>query len=618
MNHFEPWKYAVLVAALLLGLVYALPNLFGEDLAVQVSTSSGEPVAAAMVEQAQAALAAEQIAVESVAVDEGRLLVRLSNEEAQLKAADVLKRSFNRGYIVALNLASRTPPWLAALGGKPMALGLDLRGGVHFLLEIDLVAAEKTARERYAQDARQLLRKERVRYLAGDVAQGNELRFRDSEVREAAKKLLGKEFSELTLVDLNDGSQPGLSMQLGELEIKRIIDFAMTQSLTTLRNRVNELGVAEPVVQRQGLNRIVVQLPGVQDTARAKEILGATATLEYRLVAEDQDANLAERTGIIPIGTQLFKAREGYPVLLRQDVITTGDHITDASSGLDQESGSPAVFVTLDGQGAKAMLETTTANVNKRMAVLFVETRTDVRFVGGKEVHEKVRVEEVINDAVIRGVFGRRFQTTGLQSKEAQDLALLLRAGALPAPLDIVEERTVGPSLGADNINKGFMASVLGLALVASFMVFYYRVFGLFAIAALSLNLVLIIAGLSILQATLTMPGIAGIVLTMGIAVDANVLIYERIREELRKGSSPRAAIQAGYDRAFLTIADANITVLIGALVLFLLGAGPVKGFAITLALGILISQFTAVVGSRALAQLAFGKRKQLNDLPIW
>ncbi|MGH8528985.1 MAG: protein translocase subunit SecD [Nevskiales bacterium] len=620
MHRFESWKYVVLVLALLVGTLYAVPNLFGEDLAVQVSNTSGEPVSPGLVDEARTALQSAGLTPRDVAIEDGRLMARLEDAGAQLKAAEVLKRRLSRDHVVALNLASRNPSWLAAIGAQPMALGLDLRGGVHFLLQVDVAAATQGARERYAQDLRQELRRARIRYLSGEEGggDGDTLRFRDTDTREKALALLTKEFPELSFPELNDSDRPGLLAVLPETELKRIGEFSMTQSLTTLRNRVNELGVAEPVVQRQGTDRIVVQLPGVQDTARAKEILGATATLEYRLVAEDQDPVGAERSGYAPPGTELFKTREGQPILLKREVITTGEHIVDATSGIDPESGSPAVNVTLDSQGGKSMLETTTANVNRRMAVLFVEVKTQTRFdANGQEIREKVRIEEVINDAVIRGVFGKRFQTTGLESKEAKDLALLLRAGALPAPIDIVEERTVGPSLGADNIRKGFTAAVLGLALVASFMVFYYRVFGLFAIAALLLNLILIVAALSLLQATLTMPGIAGILLTMGIAVDANVLIYERIREELRRGMSPHAAIHAGYERAFLTIADANITVIIGTVVLFTLGAGPIKGFAITLGLGILISQFTAVVGSRALAQLAFGRRK-LTEVPIW
>ncbi|MDX1496866.1 MAG: protein translocase subunit SecD, partial [Salinisphaeraceae bacterium] len=393
-------------------------------------------------------------------------------------------------------------------------------------------------------------------------------------------------------------------------------DFAMSQSLTTLRNRVNELGVAEPLVQRQGANRIVVQLPGVQDTARAKEILGATATLEYRLVAEDEDPFAAQRTGVVPLETQLYKTRDGRPILLKRDVITTGDHIVDAQSGIDTDSGSPAVFVTLDGQGAKKMLETTQRNVNRRMAVLFKETKYVTRYVNGEPETEKVEVREVINDAVIRGVFGKRFQTTGLESNEARNLSLLLRAGALPAPVEIVEERTVGPSLGKDNIEQGRTAVIAGFLLVIVLMAVYYRRFGLIANCALLLNLVFIMAVLSLLQATLTLPGIAGIVLTVGMAVDANVLIFERIREELASGNTPQSSINAGYDKAFSSIADANVTTLIAALVLFGFGTGPIKGFAVTLSIGIVTSMFTAIFGTRVLVNALYGG-KRLSTLSI-
>lgn len=621
MIQYASWKYVALIIALIFGVLYAAPNVFGDDPAVQIQKrDSSQPMTLVQAQQAEQALKQAGLAVKSAAVVDGQLVVRMQDTGSQLKALDQLKKYFGKEFVVAPYLAPRTPQWLRSIGAEPMPLGLDLRGGVHFLLQVDIDAATKNAIERYDQDIRMLLRNERLRYMPGENIQGVRgiLQFRDSKTRDAAMALIASEFPALELQEVNSGARPSLSFQPSEKELKRIAEFAMTQSLTTLRNRVNELGVAEPVVLRQGKNRIVIQLPGVQNTTRAKEILGATATLEYRLVAEDKDAQLAAKSGVVPVGTQLYRTRDGRPVLLKRDVITTGDHIVDASSGIDTQSGTPAVFVTLDGQGARRMLETTTQNINKRMAVLFLETRSVTEFVDGKKVRKKIHTEEVINDAVIRGAFGRRFQTTGLQANEARDLALLLRAGALPAPLEIVAERTVGPSLGADNIERGFDAAMLGLALVAAFMAFYYRVFGLFAIAALTLNLILIVAALSLLQATLTMPGIAGIILTMGIAVDANVLIYERIREEMRLGATPHAAIIAGYDRAFLTIADANITVLMGTLLLFMFGAGPVKGFAVTLGLGIVFSQFTAVVGSRALAQLVFGKRKRMTDLPIW
>ncbi len=600
-----------------MGGLYALPNLFGEDLAVQVSLSSGEPVTQSVVEEAQRALTAQNLASTDIDVSEGRLLVRVSDDNTQLKAADALKRALGRDYVVALNLAPSTPAWLSALGGRPMALGLDLRGGVHFLLEVDIPAAITQTRERYAQDMRAVLRRERIRTNRDEWVQDETIviRFRNTTDRDQARDLLEDDFRELDF-SMPESGEPTLTSVLSDAEKTRIAEFSMSQSLTTLRNRVNELGVAEPLVQRQGANRIVVQLPGVQDTARAKEILGATATLEYRLVAEDEDPYAAKRSGIVPLDTQLYDTRDGRPILLKREVITTGDHITDAQSGIDTDSGSPAVFVTLDGQGAKKMLETTQKNVNRRMAVLFVETKVETRYVDGEEVREKVRVEEVINDAVIRGVFGKRFQTTGLESNEARNLSLLLRAGALPAPVEIVEERTVGPSLGQDNIDQGRLAVIVGFLLVIVLMAIYYKRFGLIANCALLLNLVFIIAVLSLLQATLTLPGIAGIVLTVGMAVDANVLIFERIREELASGNTPQSSINAGYDKAFSSIADANITTLIAALVLFGFGTGPIKGFAVTLSIGIVTSMFTAIFGTRVLVNALYGG-KRLSKLSI-
>ncbi|MGB1581858.1 MAG: protein translocase subunit SecD [Nevskiales bacterium] len=602
---------------MLMGLLYALPNLYGEDLAVQVSMGSGEPVPAGTVSAAETALKQRNLTAKDIDVTDGRLLVRVPDEDTQLKVADALKRDLDRDTIVALNLAPTTPDWLQAIGGRPMALGLDLRGGVHFLLEVDIPAATQQTRERFAQDMRVALRDERIRTNRDDWVEGDTItiRFRSAEDRETALNLLKEDFRELDFSQPDDG-QTVLQAKLSEEEAARIADFAMSQSLTTLRNRVNELGVAEPLVQRQGANRIVVQLPGVQDTARAKEILGATATLEYRLVAEDEDPYAAQRSGVVPLETQLYQTRDGRPILLKRDVITTGDHIVGAQSGIDTDSGSPAVFVTLDGQGAKKMLETTQRNVNRRMAVLFKETKYVTRYVDGEPETEKLEIREVINDAVIRGVFGKRFQTTGLESNEARNLSLLLRAGALPAPVEIVEERTVGPSLGKDNIEQGRTAVIAGFLLVIVLMAVYYRRFGLIANCALLLNLVFIMAVLSLLQATLTLPGIAGIVLTVGMAVDANVLIFERIREELASGNTPQSSINAGYDKAFSSIADANVTTLIAALVLFGFGTGPIKGFAVTLSIGIVTSMFTAIFGTRVLVNALYGG-KRLSGLSI-
>ena len=618
MKPYAAWKYLILVVAIVFGLLYAAPNLYGDDPSVQISKDSGEPLPAGFEARIAKALADAGLTPLSSGVEETQWVVRFDSTEAQLKGADIVKRELGRGYVVALNLANKTPDWLRALGAKPMNLGLDLRGGVHFLLEVDLDEVRQKAVDRIVTEVPALLRKEGVRYTGRrQIPQAGVIEFADAERLEAGRKLITKAFPEYQLTTAPDAPLQ-LQIRLSEDEAKRIVDFAVQQNLTTLRNRVNQLGVAEPVVQRQGANRIVVQLPGVQDTTRVKDLLGATATLEYRAVEEGGDAAGAAASGILPPDTELYYTREDRrPVLLKREIIAGGDNLVDASATVD-ENGGPAVSVRLDNAGAKRMFAFTEKNLNKPMAVLFKEREVVTNYnAKGEPIREHRQIEEVISIASIRGVFGKQFQTTGLESKEAHDLALLLKAGALAAPVEIVEERTVGPSLGADNIRQGFSAAVLGLGLVIVFMAFYYRVFGLFAVAALLLNLVLVVAVLSVLQATLTMPGIVGIVLHMGIAVDANVLIYERIREELRGGAKPHQAIEAGYDRAFLTIADANVTSLVATIVLFALGEGPIKGFAITLTIGIITSQFTAIVGSRALAQLVFAKRP-LKDVPVW
>ncbi|MES2683070.1 MAG: protein translocase subunit SecD [Pseudomonadota bacterium] len=619
MQPYPLWKTLTLVFVTLLGVLYALPNLYGQAPAVQVNTLSGDPLPADFAEKTLAALAAASITAETSHAQNKHWIFRFATPEQQLKASDTLKRALGNSFIVALSTDAKTPAWLLALGAKPMSLGLDLRGGVHFLLEVDIDVAKKAAAQRYVTDLPNFLRKESIRYTARrQDGETTVLEFADGILRESARKAIAKEFPELTL-DAPETTTT-VTAKLSETEAKRIVDFAVQQNLTTLRNRVNQLGVAEPLVQRQGVNRIVVQLPAVQDSTRVKDLLGATATLEYRAVEDSgAGAESAAASGIIPPGSSLFFTREGRrPALLKNEVIAAGVNLVDAAATVD-ENGSPAVSIKLDSAGGKRMFAFTEKNVGKSMAVLFKETVVTTNYnAEGVPMREKRNVEEIISIATIQGVFGNQFRTTGLESKEAQSLSVLLKAGALAAPIEIVEERTVGPSLGADNIEKGFTAALLGLGLVSLFMAVYYRVFGLFAIAALVLNLVLVVAVLSLLGAALTVPGIAGIVLHMGIAVDANVLIYERIREELRNGVKPHEAIQAGYDRAFLTIADANVTVLIGTVMLFALGAGPVKGFAITLAIGILTSQFTAIVGSRALAQLVFGRKTRLKDLPIW
>lgn len=613
INRYPLWKNALILVVLLGAVLYALPNLYGENPALQISASRGASVDDGTQRSMEAALKEAGLAVLATELTaEQGLLIRLEDSETQLKAQEVVKRALGDKYTVALNLAPATPDWLRALGGKPMSLGLDLRGGVHFLMEVDMAAALQQAEERYVNDIRTLLRDAKIHYMsvARRAGGGLEVKFRAAENRAQALEKISEEFRSLDLKELDSADAPALVAVIDEAEQREVQRFAVQQNITTLRNRVNELGVAEPLIQQQGVNRIVVQLPGIQDTARAKEILSATATLEFRLADQTGDVQAAVQ-GRPPANSKLYYERNGSPILLNRRIIVTGDQITDASSGIDQNDGSPAVFIRLDGKGAKVMLDTTKENVGSPMAVVFIENKTETKVVGGQEIKEKRRVEEVINVATIREPFGARFQITGLDStQEARNLALLLRAGALSAPIDIVEERTVGPSLGRDNIEQGWMSAQLGLALVLVFMIVYYRIFGVVANLALVSNMVLMVAVMSLLQATLTMPGIAGIVLTMGMAVDANVLIFERIREEIRAGNSPQAAIHAGFERAFATIADSNITTLIAALMLFAFGTGPVKGFAVTLSVGILTSMFSAVMVGRAIINFSYGGRR--------
>ncbi|NND44924.1 MAG: protein translocase subunit SecD, partial [Xanthomonadales bacterium] len=555
------------------------------------------------------ALADEQIAYKSREQSGNRILYRFRNADDQIKAAEALQEELGDSYVVALNLAHATPDGLRAIGGKPLTLGLDLQGGVHFLMQVDMDTARSQQLDRYVDDIRAALRDERIRYVSVR-REGNGLvaMLRSAEDRDRTMNILRSDQSleGLELDELPAGETFGIRATVQEQQLLELQQTALRQNITTLRNRVNELGVAEPVIQQQGAERVVVQLPGVQDTVEAKKIIGATATLEYRAVDESNDPFSAAQSGRIPPDSRLYNY-EGGPILLKKRLIVSGDQLIGASAGFDPQSSSPMVSVTLDGVGASRMLDFTRNNVGNRMAVVYIEQKP-----GGQ------RVEDVISVAVVREPFGKRFQTTGLDSiGEASQLALLLRAGALAAPMEIVEERTVGPSLGQDNIDQGFKSVVIGFILVLVFMALYYRVFGLVANVALFANLVLLIAMLSMLGATLTMPGIAGIVLTVGMAVDANVLIFERIREEVRNGNTPQASIRAGYEKAFSTIADANITTLIAAFVLFLFGTGPIKGFAITLSIGILTSMFTAIMGTRALVNLIYGRRKRVGKLAI-
>jgi preprotein translocase subunit SecD len=608
-NRFPFWKNFLILIVFIVGIIYALPNLFGDDPSVQISSTRGEQLDQEQLDRIQSTLKDAGIKSAATELNNTSILVRFKDTDAQLRAADLLRTEMSKGYTVALNLAPATPDWLNALGADPMYLGLDLRGGVHFLLEIDMPAAIKQADERYNSDIRSALRAAKIRYKSVSRSAGMiKVKLKNVADKNAAEDLINNDFPGLVITESED--ETAFNVKLSETEQKEIKKFAIAQNMTTLRNRVNELGVAEPVIQQQGENRIVVQLPGVQDTARAKEILGATATLEFRMVDVKNDVQSAVQ-GRTPVGSRLYHERDGSPILLKRRIIVTGDQIVDASSGLDQTSGSPAVFITLNGIGAKKMSKISRDNIGKPMAVVFIENKTRTVLVDGKKVKRKEKIEEVINTATIRDTLGKRFQITGLDNtREARNLALLLRAGALAAPMDIVEERTVGPSLGKDNIQKGFLSVVVGFFLVLLFMLYYYKVFGLVADIALAFNLVIIIAILSMLQATLTLPGIAGIVLTVGMAVDANVLIFERIREELRNGNTPQASIYVGYEKAFATIFDANITTLLVALVLFGFGTGPVKGFAITLSIGILTSMFTAILGSRMIINWIYGGRR--------
>ena len=610
MNRYPVWKYLIIVVVLIVGVLYALPNLYGEDPAIQVSPTRGTVVDESTRIRVEGLLKGAGLPVKAVERSESMLLARFPDTDVQLEAYDVLHRELGNDYIVALNLAPTTPAWLIALNAKPMYLGLDLRGGVHFLMEVDMEAAMRLAEESYLGDLRTLLREEKIRYLSIGKRSGGglEIAFRSPADRETGAKLIAKEFNSLVLN--KSGDENILAVTLSEKEIREVKEFALQQNITTLRNRVNELGVAEPIIQQQGVDRIVVQLPGVQDTARAKEILGATATLEFRLVDSGHDVQDAV-SGRVPAGSRLYYERNGNPVLLDRRVIITGDSITDAASGIDQTDGSPAVFITLDAKGAKRMSNVTKDNIGNLMAVVFMETKAETKIVDGEPVKVKRKIEEVISVATIRDQLSKRFQITGLDStKESRDLALLLRAGSLSVPMDIIEERTVGPSMGQDNIDQGFLSVVIGFVLVLAFMALWYLGFGMVANLALAFNLVIIVAVLSMLQATLTLPGIAGIVLTVGMAVDANVLIFERIREELRNGNTPQASIHAGYEKAFSSIADANITTLIAAVVLYGFGTGPVKGFAVTLSVGIVTSMFTAIMGTRAIINLLYGGRR--------
>jgi preprotein translocase subunit SecD len=613
MNQYPLWKNLLILLIVIVGVIYALPNLYGESPALQITAPATGAADEALEKKVRETLSEAKLQPVSVERHDRQMLVRFKETESQLKANDVVAAALGSDYVVALHLAPSTPKWLRAIGAQPMYLGLDLRGGVHFLLEVDMDAAVRQAEERFVTDMRTTLREKRIHYKAIKRLEGGGIHagFRDTGRRDEGEKIIKDAFSELTSTREDQVEEFGLRLQLKEKFIRETRGFALQQNLTTLRNRVNELGVAEPVIQQQGDNRVVVQLPGVQDTARAKEILGATATLEFRMVDVEHDVQEAT-AGKVPVNAKLYKSREGEPLLLKKQVMLTGEYIIDAASTIDQASGGPAVSITLDGKGGRIFSHATKDNVGRPMAVVFIENKNETQKQGEQMVKVKKTVEEVINVATIREQLSNRFQITGLDNtEEARNLALLLRAGALAAPMDIVEERTVGPSLGQENIDMGFRSVVIGFALVVLYMGVYYKLFGVVANLALALNLVLTVALMSLIQATLTLPGIAGLILTVGMAVDANVLINERIREELRNGNSPQSSINAGYERAFSAIADSNITTLIAAVVLFGLGTGPVKGFAVTLTLGLLTSMFTAIMCTRAVVNLVYGGKRR-------
>ncbi len=615
------WKYIIIIVVMLGGLILALPNIYPSQPAVQVTSSSPDfPLDASVLQKIKDTLTEKGIPVEDTqSIDNSKALIRFDTPDTQLAAADAIKTSLGSKYNTALNLAPATPGWLRSL--KPMNLGLDLRGGVHFLMEVDMESAIDKSLTRHSEEFRTFLREKKISYLGVKrVTDHLIIQFKTTELRDQARQEIKGEYrNEIDFEDEETAKGAALKATLTQTNINNTKRFALQQNITTLRKRVNELGVSEPIIQQQGLERIVVQLPGVQDPSVAKEILGTTATLEFRLVDEGNDPYSAQASGRIPVGDKLFVERNGNPILLKSRVMLTGDYITDASSGFDQRDQRPSVTIVLDGKGAKLFAKSTGANVQKLMGVVFIEHKTVVTKQDDGTFTKNTKVsKEVINVARIQEQLSKRFQITGLDTpQEAYNLALLLRAGALAAPVYIVEERTIGPSLGADNISAGFKSVVIGFVLVLIFMAFYYRVFGLVANLALTLNLILIVAALSMLQATLTLPGIAGIVLTVGMAVDANVLIYERIKEELRNGLTPQAAIQSGYEKAFSTIADANITTLIAAVVLYGMGTGPIKGFAITLAIGIVSSMFTAIMGTRAVINLIYGGSKRPKKLHI-
>ncbi len=612
LNQYPAWKYLLVIVVLATGMLYAFPNVYGKDPALIISPVRANQMTSKELAVIKGVLKKENIQYSSIDRIRAKLLIRFPDTENQLKATDQLGKLLEGRFIVAQNLAPATPDWLRAINGRPMSLGLDLQGGIHFLMEVDMDAAIKKEKQRFVGEIKTTLRDKTIRHAGVRLEKEIMIRFRSTKERARALEYLSSKIRELQYTELDKGGDPYLMAELKDQSKIDVRKAALTQNITTLRNRVNELGVAEPVIQQNGDHRIIVQLPGVQNPDRAKDILGATATLEVHLV-DERNPSVRDfvNKGRAPPGTRIYYKRDGTPVLLRKEVVLTGESITHASSGFDSRSNEPSVTINLDSRGGNRFDNFTKNHVKDSLAVVYIEIKVKTHKVNGKMVKVRKKIEEVINVATIQERLGRRFQITGMDSpNEARNLAILLRAGALAAPIEIIEERTVGPSLGKDNIKQGFNSVIIGFVLVLLFMAVYYKLFGMIANLALFFNLVIVVALLSVIQATLTMPGIAGIVLTVGMAVDANVLIFERIREEIRLGNSPQASIHAGYEKAFATIADANITTLIAAIVLFSFGSGPIKGFAVTLSLGILTSMFTAIMGTRAAINLIYGAKK--------
>jgi preprotein translocase subunit SecD len=610
MNRYPAWKYAIIVVALLIAALYTLPNFFGEAPAVQVSSiKSIVKIDATTTARVEQALKAAGITADAITLEGGSIKARFGNTDTQLKAKDAIQKALtpdvaDPAYVVALNLLSRSPAWLTSLHAFPMYLGLDLRGGVHFMLQVDMPAALTKRAESLAGDIRLSLREKNIRHSGiSRNGQAIDIKFRDAASLAPAQALIQDQFPDLQTVEAPEGTEYKLTATIKPEAARRVQDQALKQNMVTLHNRINELGVAEPVIQQQGIDRIVVQLPGVQDTAKAKDILGRTATLEMRLVDDSAEARAAENnTGAVPFGDERFLERNGQAVIVKKQVILTGENLTDAQPGFDSQSQQPKVDLTVDAKGGRIMRDTSRENIKKRMAILLFEK--------GKG--------EVLTAPVIQSELGNRFQISGSMSvNEANDLALLLRAGSLAAPMEIIEERTIGPTLGADNIAKGFQSVAWGFVVIVAFMAMYYMLFGLFSGLALAVNLLLLVAVLSMLQATLTLPGMAAMALALGMAIDSNVLINERVREELRNGASPQAAIHSGYERAWATILDSNITTLIAGLALLAFGSGPVRGFAVVHVIGILTSMFSAVFFSRSMVNLWYGRQKKLKTVSI-